>query len=103
MGAFVIAGIYGQTGAQVGDIDILFGATVVLLIVGLVNRRSVLAWFGGRGPARAGFLGALVAIAVGSLANDSGSVLLVIGTIYLAACVGFFWGTRPLAAPPPDH
>jgi glycerol uptake facilitator protein len=29
VGAFVVAGIYGQTGAQVGNIDILFGATVV--------------------------------------------------------------------------
>lgn len=28
-GAFVIAGIYGQNGASVGDTDILFGATVV--------------------------------------------------------------------------
>jgi hypothetical protein len=72
----------------------LFGATVVLLIVGLVHRASILAWFGDRQPARAGFLGALVAVMVGSVANDSGSVLLVIGTIYLAACAGFFWGTR---------
>lgn len=73
----------------------LFGATVVLLIVGLVHRRSVLAWFGRARAARAGFLGALVAVVVGSVANDSGSIVLVIGTIYLAACAGFFWGTRP--------
>ena len=73
----------------------LFGATVVLLIVGLVHRSSVLGWFGDRRAARAGFLGAVAAIVVGSVANDSGSVLLVIGTIYLAACAGFFWGTRP--------
>jgi hypothetical protein len=72
----------------------LFGATVVLLIVGLVHSRTVLGWFGERQAARAGFLGALVAVVVGSLANDSGSILLVIGTIYLAACAGFFWGTR---------
>jgi hypothetical protein len=73
----------------------LFGATVVLLIMGLIHRRAVLGWFGEGGAARAGFLGALVAILVGTVANDSGSVLLVIGTIYLAACAGFFWGTRP--------
>ena len=30
---------------------------------------------------------------VGTLANDSGSVLLVIGTIYLAITAGFFWAT----------
>ena len=28
---------------------------------------------------------------VGTLANDSGSVLLVIGTIYLAVAAGYFW------------
>jgi voltage-gated potassium channel Kch len=75
----------------------LFGATVVLLIVGLVHRASILAWFGNRQPARAGFLGALAAVVVGSVANDSGSVLLVIGMVYLAACAGFFWGTGPEA------
>lgn len=82
----------------------LFGATVVLLIVGLVHRASILSWFGDRNAARAGFLGGFAAILVGSVANDSGSVLLVIGTIYLSACAGFFWGTRPQspdAAPAP--
>jgi hypothetical protein len=29
------------------------------------------------------------------VANDSGSVLLVIGTIYLAICAGFYWATQP--------
>ena len=28
---------------------------------------------------------------VGTVANDSGSVLLVLGTIYLAVAAGFFW------------
>lgn len=74
----------------------LFGATVVLLIVGLVHRASILSWFGDRRAARAGFLGGFAAIIIGSVANDSGSVLLVIGTIYLSACAGFFWGTRPV-------
>lgn len=73
----------------------LFGATVVLLIVGLVHGSAIASWFGRCEPARAGFLGALAAILVGSVANDSGSVLLVIGTIYLAASAGFFWGVRP--------
>ena len=30
---------------------------------------------------------------VGTIANDSGSVLLVIGTIYLSVAAGFFWAT----------
>jgi ABC-type uncharacterized transport system permease subunit len=36
-------------------------------------------------------MGALAGVLVGTVANDSGSVLLVIGTIYLAVCAGFFW------------
>ena len=36
------------------------------------------------------------------VANDSGSVLLVIGTIYLAVGAGFFWATRCRAATEPD-
>ena len=70
----------------------LLGATVVLLVVGFVRRDSILAWFGRHWPARVSFIGALVAVLVGTVANDSGSVLLVIGTIYLAACAGFVWG-----------
>ena len=31
---------------------------------------------------------------LGTIANDSGSVLLVIGTIYLAICAGFYWATQ---------
>jgi hypothetical protein len=30
---------------------------------------------------------------VGTFVNDSGSVLLVIGTIYLGASIAFFWAT----------
>ena len=39
---------------------------------------------GPRAGRAAGFLGALAGVLVGTVANDSGSVLLVIGTIYLA-------------------
>ena len=58
------------------------------------RRGTVLGWFGERRAARCGFLGALCGVLVGSLANDSGSVLLVIGTIYLAVCAGFIWAQR---------
>ncbi len=69
-------------------------AAVALLVAGVVRHERVLAWFGSRWAARAGYLGALTGVLVGSLANDSGSVLLVIGTIYLAAGAGFYWATR---------
>jgi hypothetical protein len=68
---------------------------VGLLIYAVVRRDRVIGWFGERWAARAGFLGALAGVLVGTVANDSGSVLLVIGTIYLALCAGFFWAIRP--------
>ena len=66
-----------------------------LLIAGVIRRRRVDAWFGERWDARAGYLCALSGVLVGTVANDSGSVLLVIGTIYLAVGAGFFWATQP--------
>ena len=36
----------------------------------------------------------VVTLLVGTVANDSGSVLLVIGTVYLAVTTGFFWALR---------
>jgi hypothetical protein len=72
----------------------LLVACAALLIVGAVRHRQVSAWFGTRWAARAGYLGALAGILVGTVANDSGSVLLVIGTIYLATAAGFYWATQ---------
>jgi len=40
---------------------------------------------------RAGLLGALAATVVGTLANDSGALVLEIGTAYLLVFVGFAW------------
>jgi hypothetical protein len=71
----------------------LLAACLVLLGLGAWRRETILGWFGESWAARSGFLGALVGILVGTVANDSGSLLLVIGTIYLAVCAGFFWAT----------
>ncbi len=80
------------------------GVCGAVLVLGLWRRRTVLSWFGDRWPARCGYVGALTGVLVGTVANDSGSVLLVIGTIYLAVCSGFFWAERgeprPTAASP---
>ena len=75
----------------------LLAITAVAVLAGLIRRKTVLAWFGDDGvrPARCGFLGALAGVIVGTFANDSGSVLLVLGTICLAACAGFFWASAP--------
>ena len=74
----------------------LLVASVALLIAGFVRREAVLSWFGAAWPARCGFLGALTGVLLGTLANDSGSVLLVLGTIYLGASVACYWGIRPV-------
>ena len=74
----------------------LLVAAVLVLVAGFVRRDAVLSWFGDAWQARAGFLGALAGILIGTVANDSGSVLLVLGTIYLGAGAGFYWGTRPV-------
>jgi hypothetical protein len=72
----------------------LLVATLVLLVGGFWKRETVLGWFGGAWAARCGFLGAVAGILLGTLANDSGSVLLVLGTIYLGAAVAFAWGVN---------
>ena len=68
--------------------QLLLVLTAVALVVGIWKRDRVLGWFDGRLAARNGFLGAVGGVAVGTVANDSGSVLLVIGSIYLAALCG---------------
>jgi hypothetical protein len=72
----------------------LLVVTGLALAAGLARSATILAWFGNRRPARDGYLGAVVGVLVGTVANDSGSVLLVIGTIYLAAVAAFAWASR---------
>ncbi len=69
----------------------LLAITVALAIAAAVRHRTVLGWFGRSWAARCGWAGAVAGVLVGTLANDSGSVLLVIGTIYLAVAAGYFW------------
>jgi hypothetical protein len=77
-----------------------FGRPVLLALLPLVLaiaiaayvRRDVLrGWLEGLPAMRAGLLGALAATAIGTLANDSGALLLEIGTAYLLVFTGFAW------------
>ncbi|HWO47049.1 MAG TPA: hypothetical protein VNM41_03230, partial [Solirubrobacterales bacterium] len=55
-------------------------------------RRDLLrAWLSPVPAMRAGLLGALAATVVGTLANDSGALVLEIGTAYLLVFAGFAW------------
>jgi hypothetical protein len=74
---------------------LLLVVTAILLALGFRARRRILAWFGDRDAARAGYLGALAATVVGTLANDSGAILLIIGTLTLAFATAFLWARSP--------
>ena len=52
---------------------------------------------------RAGLLGALAATLVGTLANDSGALLLEIGAAYLLVFVGFAWAESERPGCDPGH
>jgi hypothetical protein len=65
---------------------------VVAVAIFAYLRRDVLgSWLEGRAAIRAGLLGALAATAIGTLANDSGALLLEIGAAYLLVFTGFAW------------
>jgi hypothetical protein len=57
----------------------------------IVRRDLLAAWLRGRPTMRAGLIGALAATVVGTLANDSGALMLEVGTAYLLVFAGFAW------------
>lgn len=66
----------------------------VVLGLGLLaylRRDRLRAWLDGVPALRAGLLGALAATAIGTLANDSGALLLEIGAAYLLVFTGYAW------------
>jgi hypothetical protein len=74
--------------------SVIFWIVMALIVAGIVARRSVRAWFAGRDVLWAGFLGAIAATLAGTLANDSGVLLLMIGAVLCAAATGAAWATR---------
>lgn len=77
----------------------VFLPIVALLAALTVARREQLrAWLEGCPMVRAGLIGAVVATAVGALANDSGALILEIGAVYLLVFVGFAWAERDTPA-----
>jgi hypothetical protein len=74
----------------------VFLPLIAALVVLAVSRRERLrSWVAGRPAMRAGLLGAAVATVAGTLANDSGALLLEIGAAYLLVFVGFAWAEAP--------
>jgi hypothetical protein len=70
-----------------------------------LRRDLIAAWLRDVPTMRAGLAGALAATLVGTVANDSGALLLEIGAAYLAAFVGYAWAEseRPGAARDIDY
>jgi len=60
-------------------------------VLAYVRRDRLRAWLAPVPAMRAGLTGALAATAIGTLANDSGALLLEIGAAYLLVFVGFAW------------
>jgi chromate transport protein ChrA len=64
---------------------------IALVAVGMILRDHIGSWFEGSRPALAGLVGAIAATLVGTIANDSGALLLMIGTGFAALFVAFVW------------
>jgi hypothetical protein len=66
-----------------------------------LRRETIGAWLRDLPAMRAGLLGAVAATVIGTLANDSGALLLEIGTAYLLVFLAFAWaeGTRVTRCP----
>jgi hypothetical protein len=69
---------------------VLLGAAALAV----AQRRRISAWFAGNRTMQAAFAGAAVATAVGTLANDSGALLLEVGIAYLLAFSGYVWAEQ---------
>ena len=76
--------LYGTQAQMVASI-------IAAAVVAWLRRDRLAAWLNGLAAMRAGMLGALAATLVGTVANDSGALLLEIGSAYLLVFIGFVW------------
>ncbi len=79
----------------------LFWLVIAGICVSLAKWRRIDAWLRPEPLARAGFLGASAAVAVGVLVNDSGATFLVLGSLALGATLAFAWAQAPGTDPKP--
>ena len=82
---------------------IFLPVVAALAALAVVRRERLRAWVRDVPAVRAGLLGALAATVIGTLANDSGALLLEVGTAYLLVFTGFAWAEsgRPERAATP--
>lgn len=72
-----------------GVIPLLSVLALAALVAGLRWRARLLAPLGSYPGLRSGLYGTVAAVVAGALTNDSGPVILLIGTVYLALAVGY--------------
>jgi hypothetical protein len=65
-----------------------------LAVAAVLQRERLRRWLAPVPALRAGLTGALAATALGTLANDSGALLLEIGTAYVLVFAGYAWSER---------
>ncbi len=65
-----------------------FLVAVAVAILAVWQRRRIRSWFDGQPLAWAGLVGSVAAIAVGTVANDSAAIVLMIGTTLIIATCG---------------
>jgi hypothetical protein len=70
---------------------LLLPVVAALVALAIWQRDRLRAWLRQSPAMRAGLIGAVAATVVGTLANDSGALLLEVGTAYLLVFVGFAW------------
>ncbi len=64
---------------------------LVMAILAILGRRRIAGWVRTSPEMRAGLVGALAAVLIGALVNDSGALIVEIGAAYLLAFTGFAW------------
>lgn len=87
-----------------GGTPFTVGVCIILLVAAAVRRRELLAPLSAERerPLRAALVGSFFAVVIGALANDSGPMIVMIGTFSLLAALGYVRsGTRPHARPQP--
>ncbi|HWO16451.1 MAG TPA: hypothetical protein VNM89_07040 [Solirubrobacterales bacterium] len=82
-----------EAGESFGRPLLIPGLPVVIVsaVVAWLRRDRIAAWLRGVPAMRAGLSGALAATLMGTIANDSGALLLEIGAAYLLVFLAFAW------------
>jgi len=89
-------------GLSHGSTPFTIGICIVLLVLGVIRRHELLAPLAGQRerPLRAAFVGSFFAVVAGALANDSGPMIVMIGTVSLLLTLGYVRSGTPTGARP---